>query len=83
MPTDLIFSKVAGLIAANANVDPDKITMDSNFADLGMDSLDGLELINDLEDAFKVSIPNEEVLKIKSVRQAVESLQRVVVAVAQ
>lgn len=83
MPTDLIFSKVAELIAANANVDPDKITMDSIFADLGMDSLDGLELINDLEDAFKVSIPNEEVLKIKSVRQAVESLQRVVVAVAQ
>ena len=42
MPSDYIFSKVAALIAANANIDISVVTIDATFEDLGMDSLDGL-----------------------------------------
>ena len=80
MPSDYIFSKVAALIAANANIDISVVTIDATFEDLGMDSLDGLELLNDLENTFNIQIPNVVALKIKTVRQAVESLQPLVVA---
>jgi acyl carrier protein len=43
-----------------------------------MDSLDSVELISELEDHFKVSIPNQELLQIKTVKEAVDSLSKLV-----
>ena len=73
---DEIFNKVVELIAANNHIPPETITMDSSFEDLAMDSLDGLTLINDLENEYNITLPNEEAVKIKTVRQAVESLNK-------
>jgi acyl carrier protein len=50
--------------------------MDSTFEELDMDSLDSVELISDLEDHYNVSIPNQELLAIKTVREAVVSLEK-------
>jgi acyl carrier protein len=77
MTQEQIFSKVAEIIAANNDVIVTDITMDSTFEDLNMDSLDGLTLVNELETAFEISIPNADAMKIRSVRQTVESLQRI------
>jgi acyl carrier protein len=71
-----IFKKVVELIAANNHIPPETITIDSSFEDLGMDSLDGLTLINDLENAFNINITNEEAGAIKTVRQLVDSLNK-------
>lgn len=71
-----IFNKVVALIAENNHIPADTITMDSSFEDLDMDSLDGLTLINDLENEYNITLPNEEAVKIKTVRQAVESLSK-------
>lgn len=73
---DEIFNKVVELIAANNHIPPETITIDSSFEDLAMDSLDGLTLINDLENEYNITLPNEEAVKIKTVRQAVESLTK-------
>jgi acyl carrier protein len=43
-----------------------------------MDSLDSVELISELEDHFKVSIPNQELLQIKTVKEAVDGLTKLV-----
>jgi len=43
-----------------------------------MDSLDSVEVISDLEDHFNVSIPNQEVLQIKTIEEAVNSLSKLV-----
>jgi acyl carrier protein len=37
-----------------------------------------VELISELEDNYQVSIPNQELLKIKTVKEAVESLEKLV-----
>ena len=74
-----IFQKVAQFIAANNDIAVETITMDSTFEDLNMDSLDGLTLINDLESHYNISIPNEQALKIRSVRETVENLDRLLV----
>lgn len=71
-----IFKKVAEIISANNNIPVESITMDSTFEDLNMDSLDGLALINDLETNYNISIPNEYAMKIRSVRETVDNLER-------
>lgn len=71
-----IFNKVVELIAANNHIPPETITIDSSFEDLAMDSLDGLTLINDLENEYNITFPNVEAVKIKTVRQAVDSLSK-------
>ena len=54
-------------------VDPDKVTPTSKFAeDLGLDSLDGVEVVMAIEDEFAVEIPDAEADKILSVGDAVE-----------
>ena len=71
-----IFAKVKALIASNNHLPPETITMDSTFEDLNMDSLDGLTLVNDLENTYNITLSNEEAAKISTVRQAVESLEK-------
>lgn len=54
-------------------VDPDKVTPASKFADdLGLDSLDGVEVVMAIEDEFAVEIPDAEADKILSIADAVE-----------
>jgi acyl carrier protein len=48
--------------------------MDSSFEELELDSLDAVELIADLEEAFGVNVPNTDLQKVRSIRDAVEGL---------
>jgi acyl carrier protein len=73
-----IYQKVRELIGEKKGLRPDEIFMTNSFEELDMDSLDSVELISELEDHFKVSIPNQELLKIKTVKEAVESLEKLV-----
>ena len=54
-------------------VDEDKVTPESRFAqDLGLDSLDAVEVVMAIEDEFAVEIPDAEADKIASIGDAVE-----------
>lgn len=54
-------------------VDRDKVTPESKFAeDLGLDSLDAVEIVMAIEDEFAVEIPDAEADKIASIGDAVE-----------
>lgn len=46
------FDKVAELLVEAKDCDKDKITMDSTWAELELDSLDTVELVMNLEDEF-------------------------------
>jgi acyl carrier protein len=73
--SELVFNKVATLVSAKKGINKELISIDHSFEDLGLDSLDAVELIADLEDEFKVSIPNVELQHIKTVRQAVAGIE--------
>ena len=45
------------------------------FRELGLDSLDTIILISDIEDHFKIAISNDEARAIVRVRDAVERIQ--------
>jgi acyl carrier protein len=69
--------KVIEIIAREQHLDPGKITLDSSFAELGIDSLDGVNILFALEEEFKIDIPDSVAQSMKSVRQVVDSLTRV------
>ncbi|MDX1741784.1 MAG: acyl carrier protein [Rhodothermales bacterium] len=70
--TDRLFAR----IAEYAGTSPSEITIDSSFEELGVDSLDGLTIVSELEEEFDVSLPSDEVLGMTMVREAVESFQK-------
>ena len=73
------FEKLQSIIAEVMSVDPDEITMDTRFTDdLGADSLDVLQIIMGIEDAFEIEIPTEEAETISTVGDAVEKIKNAI-----
>lgn len=56
----MVFQAIAELIAERTECDVNSITMDSKFQDLGIDSLDTVDLLMQLEDKLGMTIELEE-----------------------
>lgn len=75
-----IEDRVIKVIANAIHVEPSKVSSDSTFAELGIDSLDGVYIVFGLEEEFNITIPETMAQQIKSVREAVAKLSEVVPA---
>nr|YP_063617.1 acyl carrier protein [Gracilaria tenuistipitata var. liui]Q6B8U3.1 RecName: Full=Acyl carrier protein; Short=ACP [Gracilaria tenuistipitata var. liui]AAT79692.1 acyl carrier protein [Gracilaria tenuistipitata var. liui] len=73
-----IFDKVQNIVANQLGVEKDKVTEDAKFAALGADSLDTVELVMAIEDAFSIDIPDEDAEKIANLSQAIEFIQHAI-----
>ena len=74
---EALAAKVITEIAAVKKIPVESITVDSTFEQLGMDSLDAMNLLFALEEQFGVSIPDEAANTIKDVRSAVAGVERI------
>lgn len=74
--SEIVFEKIATLLSTKKGVNKELISIDSSFEELGLDSLDSIELIADMEDEFNVTIPNTELQDIKTIRNAVDGLSK-------
>lgn len=73
------FEKLKEIIVEVLRCNADEITQDTTFVDdLGADSLDILQIIMGIEDAFDIEIDNEEAEKIATVGDAVEQIKNAV-----
>jgi len=70
-----VADRVIKVFADFKKVPREEITMDTTFEELGLDSLDGLNLIFELEEEFDLVVPDNKVQEMKSVRQAVEGIE--------
>ncbi len=69
--------KVVNIIANQLGVEKDLVTLEANVVDdLGADSLDVVELVMALEEAFDLEIPDEEAEKIRTVKDIIEYLAK-------
>lgn len=59
----MIFDAIKELIADRVECDPEDVTMESTFKDLGIDSLDTVELLMDLEDKIDMEIELDQEVK--------------------
>lgn len=68
-----IFLKLCSLLAKGFKLNAEKIKPESRFMqDLGLDSVDVIEVVMVIEDAFDFEIPDDYIEKISTVSQAVD-----------
>ena len=70
------FEKVKKVIVDKLNCDPNDVTMDATFEDLGADSLDSVELIMGFEESFDIQIPDEEAENIKNIKDVIDYIEK-------
>lgn len=76
-----IFDKVQSIIVEHLSVERELVTKEANFAnDLGADSLDTVELVMAIEEAFDIEIPDETAEQIGTLQQAVDFISQKVAA---
>ena len=75
MSDKTVAERVIRVFADFKKVPPEEITVDTTFDELGFDSLDGLNLVFELEEEFDLTIPDDRVATMKGVRQAVEGIE--------
>ena len=65
-----MFEKIQAYLANQLDISPDDITRDTTFESLGIDSLDTVEMVMDLEEQLGVDLELEE--KLTTVGELVE-----------
>jgi acyl carrier protein len=78
MQTDDLTPRVLRIIAETQRKEPSQVTIDSSFEELGIDSMDGINIIFALENEFNINVPDDDVKSIRSVRDVVEGVLRLV-----
>ena len=74
-----IFDKVKTIVVEQLDVEAEAVKPEASFAnDLGADSLDTVELVMALEEAFDIEIPDEVAEQIDTVEKAVNHIAEVV-----
>lgn len=77
MDKEAMKNKVVDIIANQLGVEKDIITAEANVVDdLGADSLDVVELVMALEEAFDLEIPDEDAENIRTVKDIYEYLDK-------
>ncbi len=73
---DDTFDKFRDCAVEVLQVKPDQVTMEANFSqDLDADSLDLVELVMALEEAFDIEVPEEDLEGIETVGQAYQMVE--------
>lgn len=74
----MTFEKVKEIIVETISCDEDKVTMEAKLADdLGADSLDAVELNMALEEAFEITISDDDLMKFVTVGDIVNHIDAV------
>src|SRR5579872_4096118 len=76
--SDAVEEKVISTLASVKRIPADKITPETNLQELGIDSLDVFTLLFELENAFKISIPDDDVRSIRTVDDVVDGIKKLI-----
>ncbi|MEX1307824.1 MAG: acyl carrier protein [Eubacteriales bacterium] len=72
----MVFEKIRKILADQLEIEENKITLDSNLVDdLNADSLDIVELIMDVEQEYDITIPDEDLPAVVTVKDIVSYIE--------
>ena len=72
-----IFEKLKAIAVNQIGIDEDKVKPESDIIkDLGADSLDVVELLISLEDDYGISIPEDDIVNVKTVQDIVDMIEK-------
>jgi acyl carrier protein len=74
--SDALSERIVTTLAAVKHLPREQVSLDSSLAELGLDSLDTITLLFELEKQFRVSISDERVRALRSVRDVVEGVRQ-------
>jgi acyl carrier protein len=77
---DEVADKVIAALASVKRIPADGIRLDTNLQELGIDSLDVFTLLFELENAFKISIPDDDVRSLRTVNDVVTGIKKLLAA---
>jgi acyl carrier protein len=76
--TQDVQARVIAIVSDIFDKDPSELTPSCNFyTDLGADSLDMVDVAMEIEDAFEISVPDEESQKIQTLADVITCVQTV------
>ncbi|MBQ2252664.1 MAG: acyl carrier protein [Clostridia bacterium] len=72
-----MLEQIKELLANELRIPKEKITDDAAIIeDLGADSLDVVEMLMSLEETFSITVPDEDVVQLKTVRNVAEYIEK-------
>jgi acyl carrier protein len=80
--SDEFIQRLRTVIANSQKLPLDKVTLDSTFEELGIDSMDAVNILFGLESEFDINIPDDEAKDIRTIRQMAEGVEKLVAAKA-
>jgi acyl carrier protein len=78
--SDELIQRVLKVIATSKRIPLETVTIDSEFQQLDINSMDAVEILFALENEFDINIPDEEVRQVRNVRQMCEGVEKLVAA---
>ena len=69
----MVFEKVAEMLANHLSIEQDSIKMETTFEELGVDSLDTVEMVMDLEESLGIELELEK--KVEAVGELVAIIE--------
>jgi acyl carrier protein len=69
-----VTDRVIAVIAATQKISAEKIRPESTFQELGIDSLDGINILFALENEFDINIPDDSARSIRTVSEMIDGV---------
>ncbi len=76
MSHEELTTRVRNIIATTQHLPEEKITADSTFQELGIDSLDGINILFAVESEFNINIPDDAAQRLRSVRDVIDGIAK-------
>ena len=74
--SDELTQRVLKTIASAQRIPVEKVKIDSTFEELGIDSMDGVNILFALENEFNITIPDEAAKQIRSIKEMVDGVDK-------
>jgi acyl carrier protein len=76
MSYEELTARVRAVIAKTQHLPPETVTPDSTFQELGIDSLDGINILFAVESEFNINIPDDAAQNLRSVRDVIDGIAK-------